>query len=68
MADTQRPQSAVERIQQRVQEKAARRAAARAAEDRSTDPLPRNGATTSTVVDTERREAERPAPEVPSEA
>ncbi|WP_138756668.1 YihY/virulence factor BrkB family protein [Modestobacter altitudinis] len=68
MADTQRPQNAVERIQQRVQEKAARRAAARAAEDRSTDSLPRNGATTSTVVETERREAARPAPEVPSEA
>jgi membrane protein len=68
MPDTQRPQSAVERIQQRVQEKAARRAAARAAEDRSSDPLPRDGATASTVVATERREAQRPAPEVPSES
>ena len=68
MADTQRPQSAVERIQQRVQEKAARRAAARAVEDRSDDPLPRDGATSSTVLATERREAARPAPEVPSEA
>ncbi|CCH88957.1 conserved membrane protein of unknown function; putative Ribonuclease domain [Modestobacter italicus] len=68
MADTQRPQSAVERIQQRVQEKAARRAAARAVEDRSDDPLPRDGATSSTVLATEEREAARPAPEVPSEA
>jgi membrane protein len=68
MPDTHRPQSAVERIQERVAEKAARRAAARAAEDRSTDPLPRDGATTSTVVATERREAARPAPEVPSES
>jgi membrane protein len=68
MADTQRPQSAVERIQQRVQEKAARRAAARAVEDRSDDPLPRDGATSSSVLATERREAARPAPEVPSEA
>ncbi|WP_138734518.1 YihY/virulence factor BrkB family protein [Modestobacter excelsi] len=68
MPDTQRPQSAVQRIQERVAEKAARRAAARAAEDRSTDPLPRDGATTSTVVATERREANRPAPEVPSES
>ena len=57
----------MERIQERVAEKAARRAAARAAEDRSTDPLPRDGATTSTVA-TERREAARPAPEVPSES
>ena len=68
MADTKRPQSAVERIQQRVQEKAARRAAARAVEDRSDDPLPRDGATSSSVLATERREAARPAPEVPSEA
>jgi membrane protein len=68
MPDTHRPQSAVERIQERVAEKAARRAAARAAEDRSTDPLPRDGATGSTIVATERREAARPAPEVPSES
>ncbi len=68
MPDTHRPQSAVERIQERVAEKAARRAAARAAEDRSTDPLPHDGATRSTIVATERREAARPAPEVPSES
>jgi membrane protein len=68
MPDTHRPQTAVERIQERVAEKAARRAAARAAEDRSTDPLPRDGATGSTIVATERREAARPAPEVPSES
>jgi membrane protein len=68
MADTRRPQSAVERIQQRVQEKAERRAAARAAEDRAADPPPHTGATTATVVETERRDAQRPAPHVPSEA
>jgi len=68
MADTRRPQNAVERIQQRVQEKAERRAAARVAADRSSDPEPRTGATTATVVATERREAERPAPHVPSES
>jgi membrane protein len=68
MADTQRPQTAVERIQQRVQEKADRRAAARAATDRAADPVPRTGATSATVVDTERREEERPAPHVPTEA
>jgi len=68
MADTQRPQNAVERIQQRVAEKAARRAADRAAADRATDPVPRTGATTATVVDTERRDAQRPAPHIPSEA
>jgi membrane protein len=68
MADTKRPQSAVARIQQRVQEKAARRAADRAAVDRTTDPDPKTGATTSTVVATEQRDAARPAPHVPSEA
>ena len=68
MPDTQRPQSAVARIQQRVQEKADRRAAARVAEDRGADPVPRTGATTATVVATERRDAQRPAPHIPSEA
>jgi len=68
MADTERPQSAVERIQQRVQEKAERRAAARAAEDRAADPLPRTGATTASVVETEHAEARRPAPDIPSQS
>jgi membrane protein len=68
MADTKRPQSAVERIQQRVQEKADRRAAAKAAADRAGDPRPRTGATTATAVDTERRQAEQPPPQVPDEA
>src|SRR4051795_5113134 len=67
MADTKRPQSAVERIQQRVQEKAERRAAARAVADRAADPVPRTGATTATAVETARRDAERPAPDIPSE-
>jgi membrane protein len=67
MAETKRPQSAVERIQQRVQEKAERRAAARAATDRAADPAPHDGATAATVVATERRDAERPPPEIPSE-
>ncbi|MFQ1000973.1 YihY/virulence factor BrkB family protein [Modestobacter sp. SSW1-42] len=68
MVDTGRADSAVERIRQRVQEKAERRAAARAGADRATDPAPHTGATSATAVATERREAERPAPEVPSEA
>jgi membrane protein len=68
MADTTRPRSAVARIQQRVQEKAERRAADRAAVDRATDPVPRTGATTATVVETERRDAQRPAPHIPGEA
>jgi membrane protein len=68
MVDTGRPDSAVERIRQRVQEKAERRAAARAAEDRSADPVPRTGATTATVVETERQQAQQPAPDVPSES
>jgi len=68
MADTKRPQSAVERIQQRVREKAERRGAARAAEDRAGDPVPRTGATSATVVQTEHAEARRPAPDIPSQA
>jgi len=68
MVQTGRPENAVERIRTRVQEKAERRAAARAAEDRAADPDPKTGSTGSVVVATERREAERPAPEVPSEA
>src|SRR3954447_4544788 len=67
MVQTGRPESSVERIRQRVQEKAERRAAARAAEQRAADPAPQTGATSATVVQTERREAERPAPHVPSE-
>ena len=68
MVDTGRPDGAVERIRARVQEKAERRAAARAGADRAADPEPRTGATSATVVQTERREAEAPAPHVPSEA
>jgi membrane protein len=68
MADTKRPQNAVERIQQRVQEKADRRAAARAAAARSADPLPRSGATDAVAVRSERRDAQRPAPQVPPES
>ena len=68
MADTTRPQSARGRIQQRVQEKAERRAAVRASADRADDPAPYTGATTATVVDTQRRDEHRPAPHIPSEA
>jgi membrane protein len=68
MVDTGRSDGAVQRIRQRVQEKADRRAAARAAADRAADPAPYTGATTSTVVETERRQAQEPAPHVPSEA
>jgi membrane protein len=68
MVDTGRPESSVERIRQRVQEKAERRAAARAAQDRAADPVPRTGATTATVVETEREQAREPQPHVPSEA
>jgi membrane protein len=68
MVDTGRADSAVERIRQRVQEKAQRRAASRAGADRATDPAPYTGATSATVVSTEREEAERPAQHVPSEA
>jgi membrane protein len=67
MADTKRPESAVERIQQRVREKAERRAAARVAEDRTGDVPEHTGASSSAVVATERRDAERPAPPVPGE-
>jgi membrane protein len=67
MVDTKQPQAAVERIRQRVQEKAERRAAARVRVDRSADPAP-TGASSATVVATERREAARPAPQVPSDA
>jgi len=66
--DTGRPESSVERIRQRVQEKAERRAAARATAERATDPDPRTGATSATAVETERRDARRPAPEIPSAA
>ena len=67
MADTKRPDSAVERIQQRVREKAERRAAARVAEDRTADVPQHTGASSSAVVAAEQREAERPAPSVPGE-
>ncbi len=67
MVDTKQPQTAVERIRQRVQEKAERRAAARVRADRSADPAP-TGASSATVVATERREAAKPAPQLPSEA
>jgi membrane protein len=68
MADTRRPDSAVERIQQRVREKAERRAAARVADDRADDVPDHTGASSATTVRTEQREAARPAPDVPSEA
>jgi len=67
MADTRRPESAVERIQRRVQEKADRRAAAQAAAQRAED-TPATGASAASVVATERREAARPEPHVPSES
>jgi membrane protein len=67
MAYTKRPESSVDRIRQRVQEKAERRAAARAAEDAKADTDP-SGSSSSTVVATQRREAARPAPKVPSES
>ncbi|MGY1855930.1 YihY/virulence factor BrkB family protein [Modestobacter sp. SYSU DS0290] len=65
MVDAGRRESAVERIRERVQEKAERRAAARAAAERAQDD-PATGASAASVVATERREAARPAPEVPS--
>jgi membrane protein len=68
MADTKRPESAVERIQQRVREKAERRAAARIAQDRADDAPDRTGASSATAVRTEQREAAKPAQPVPSEA
>jgi len=68
MVDTGQADSAVERIRQRVQEKAQRRAAARVGAERAADPAPYTGSTSATVVATERREAARPEPEVPSEA
>jgi membrane protein len=67
MADTKRPENSVERIRRRVQEKAERRAAARAAEDAKADTDP-SGSSSSTVVETQRRKAAEPAPEVPSES
>ncbi|MGY1840436.1 MULTISPECIES: YihY/virulence factor BrkB family protein [unclassified Modestobacter] len=67
MVDAGRRESSVERIRQRVQEKAERRAAARAAAERAQDD-PATGASSATVVATERREAARPAPDVPSSA
>jgi membrane protein len=67
MADTKRPESSVERIRQRVQEKAERRAAAAAAAERDEERHP-TGASSSTVVATEAREAAKPAPDVPSES
>ena len=67
MADTKRPESSVERIRRRVQEKAERRAAAVAAGQRAAD-TPATGATSATALRTQQREAERPAPHVPSEA
>ncbi|OMQ14428.1 ribonuclease BN [Modestobacter sp. VKM Ac-2676] len=65
MVDAGRRESSVERIRQRVQEKAERRAAARAAAERAQDD-PATGASSATVVATERRQAARPAPDVPS--
>ncbi len=67
MADTKRPESSVERIRRRVQEKAERRAAARAAEDAKSDTDP-SGSSSSTVVETQRRQAAKPAPDVPDES
>jgi membrane protein len=67
MVNTGRPESSVERIRQRVQEKAERRAAAKAAAERAEDPAP-TGSSSADVVATDRREAARPAPHVPSEA
>jgi membrane protein len=68
MADTRRPQSAVDRIQQRVQEKADRRAAARVAQQRAADAPQQTGASSATSVQTAQREAERPPQRVPSES
>lgn len=67
MTDTKQPPTAVERIRQRVQEKAERRAAARVRLDRAGDTGP-TGSSSATAVATERREAAKPAPRVPSEA
>ncbi|MGY2079488.1 YihY/virulence factor BrkB family protein [Modestobacter sp. SYSU DS0657] len=64
MVDAGRRESSVERIRQRVQEKAERRAAARAAAERAQDD-PATGASAASVVAAERREAARPAPDVP---
>jgi membrane protein len=68
MADTKRPETAVERIQQRVREKADRRAAARVTAQRADDAPRQTGASSATAVATERREAARPAPPVPPES
>ncbi|MCZ2824745.1 MULTISPECIES: YihY/virulence factor BrkB family protein [unclassified Modestobacter] len=65
MADDGRQGSAVENIRARVQEKAERRAAQRAAEARVAGNGEGSGASSSAVVRGERREAARPAPEVP---
>jgi membrane protein len=67
MADTKRPESAVERIQRRVREKAERRAAARVAQDRTADLPEHTGASSASVVATEQREAANPPPPVPDE-
>ncbi|MGY1844102.1 YihY/virulence factor BrkB family protein [Modestobacter sp. SYSU DS0875] len=64
MVDAGRRESSVERIRQRVQEKAERRAAARAAAERAQDD-PATGASAASVAAAERREAARPAPDVP---
>ncbi|MGY1748024.1 YihY/virulence factor BrkB family protein [Modestobacter sp. SYSU DS0511] len=64
MVDAGRRGSSVERIRQRVQEKAERRAAARAAAERAQDD-PATGASAASAVAAERREAARPAPDVP---
>jgi membrane protein len=68
MADTRRPPSAVDRIQQRVQEKAERRAAARVAQQREADAPHQTGASSATSVRTAQREAERPQQTLPSES
>ncbi|MCZ2837262.1 YihY/virulence factor BrkB family protein [Modestobacter sp. VKM Ac-2985] len=65
MVDDGRQGSAVENIRARVQEKAERRAAQRAAEARVAGNGEGSGASSSAVVRGERREATRPAPEVP---
>ncbi|MCZ2807473.1 YihY/virulence factor BrkB family protein [Modestobacter sp. VKM Ac-2983] len=65
MVDDGRQGSAVENIRARVQEKAERRAALRATEARAAGNGEGSGASSSAVVRGERREAARPAPEVP---
>lgn len=65
MVDDGRQGSAVENIRARVQEKAERRAAQRAAEARAAGNGEGSGASSSAVLRGERREAARPAPDVP---